>query len=311
MPRSENHTGRAALFVIAASCCFGSISVLTTIALRDGVPLVTIMFWRYALATIALAGIVGANARRGVGTSAEPRTPVRLSWTLLIVGGIGQTAVSYTSLRALEYISVATLAFLFYTYPAWVAVYSALRRTDRITPVRLVALVVALVGVAAIVGSPFDARIRLAGVALALASAVIYGVYLPYVDALQRGMTPMVAALHIAAGTSVIFGVAMLAHGGPFLPPTVASGASILTLALACTVLGFWLVLAGMDTIGPVRTAIIATVEPFYTTLLGAAVLAQAPGVNTGIGGALIAIAVIVIQRAGRNESVAAAPEPV
>lgn len=311
MSRSENHTGRAALFVVAASCCFGSISVLTTIALRDGVPLVTIMFWRYALATLALAGIVHVNARRNAGPSGGGRAPVRLSWTLLIVGGVGQTAVSYISLRALAYISVATLAFLFYTYPAWVAVYSVLRRTDRITPVRLVALAVALVGVATIVGSPFDARLRIAGVVLALAAAVIYGVYLPSVNALQRGMTPMVAALHIAAGTSVIFGVAMLARGGPFLPPTLASAASILTLALACTVFGFWLVLAGMDTIGPVRTAIISTVEPFYTTLLGAAALGQAPGVNTGIGGALIAIAVIVIQRAGRSESVAAAPEPV
>jgi drug/metabolite transporter (DMT)-like permease len=67
-----------------------------------------------------------------------------------------------------------------------------------------------------------------------------------------------------------------------------------------------------MDTLGPVRTAIIATIEPFYTTLLGAAVLAQAPGVNTAIGGVLIAIAVIVIQRAGRREAMnGAAPEPV
>lgn len=301
MPGSEKHTGRAALFVIAASCCFGSISVLTTIALRGGVPLVAVMFWRYALATLALIPIVLRS------------TPRKFSVPLLIIGGVGQAAVSYVSLRALDYISVATLAFLFYTYPAWVAVYSALRRTDRITPVRAIALIVALAGVATIVGSPFDARISLIGVTLALASAVIYGVYLPSIDTMQRGMTPMLAALHIAAGTTIAFGVMALAYRGPLIPATLASAASILTLALVCTVLGFWLILAGMNTLGPVRTAIIATVEPFYTTLLGAAVLAQAPGVNTGIGGAMIAIAVTVIQRAGRRDAAhrAAAPEPV
>ena len=299
------HTGGAALFVIAASCCFGSISVLTTIALRGGVPLVTVMFWRYALATIALIPIVMRGFARGA-----PRT---LSWPLLIIGGVGQTAVSFVSLRALDYISVATLAFLFYTYPAWVTLYSALRRTDRITPVRLVALIVALIGVATIVGSPFDARINVIGVMLALASAVIYGVYLPAIDGMQRGMTPMLAALHITAGSTVCFLVLAGIHGGPFIPNTISSGASIITLALACTVLGFWLILAGMDTLGPVRTAIIATIEPFYTTLLGAAVLAQAPGVNTAIGGVLIAIAVIVIQRAGRRDDALrrAVPEPV
>lgn len=305
MPRSEKHTGRAALFVIAASCCFGSISVLTTIALRDAVPLTTVLFWRYAIATLALTPIVMRILR-------TTDAPQRFSWPLLVFGGVGQTAVSYVSLRAIDYISVATLAFLFYTYPAWVALYSALRRTDRITPVRLVALVVALVGVATIVGSPLDARISLAGVALALASAVIYGVYLPTIDGMQRGMTPMVAALHITAGSTITFGVMALAHGGPYLPHTIPASLSILALALACTVLGFWLILAGMDTLGPVRTAIIATIEPFYTTLLGAAVLAQAPGVNTAIGGVLIAIAVIVIQRAGRREAMnGAAPEPV
>lgn len=313
MPASEKHTGthtgmhtgRAALFVIAASCCFGSISVLTTIALRGGVPLVTIMFWRYALATVALVPVVMRGFARG--------TPRRLSWPLLVIGGLGQTAVSYVSLRALDYISVATLAFLFYTYPAWVALYSALRRTDRITPARLVALIVALVGVATIVGSPLHTRISIIGVSLALASAVIYGVYLPTVDAMQRGLTPMLAALHIAAGTSLCFLVGAIAHGGPLIPTTLASGASIVTLALACTVLAFWLILDGMDTLGPVRTAIIATIEPFYTTLLGAAVLAQAPGVNTAIGGALIAVAVIGIQRAGRRDTASqrAAPEPV
>lgn len=317
MPGSENHTrahtpthapahaGRAALFVIAASCCFGSISVLTTIALRGGVSLVTVMFWRYTLATVALVPIVLRERAR--------TAPHKFSWTLLIVGGLGQTAVSYVSLRALDYISVATLAFLFYTYPAWVALYSALRRTDRITPVRLVALIIALVGVGTIVGSPFDARISLIGVMLALASAIIYGVYLPTIDTMQRGMTPMAAALHITAGTAITFAVAAIAHRGPFIPTTLASGASIITLALLCTVIGFWLILAGMNMIGPVRTAIIATIEPFYTTLLGAAVLAQAPGVNTAIGGVLIAIAVIVIQRAGRREDATrrATPEPI
>lgn len=316
MPGSENHTraharthaGRAALFVIAASCCFGSISVLTTIALRGGVSLVTVMFWRYTLATLALIPIVLRERTR----NAPQKLSQKLSWTLLIVGGLGQTAVSYVSLRALDYISVATLAFLFYTYPAWVALYAALRRTDRITPVRLVALIIALVGVGTIVGSPFDARISLVGVTLALASAIIYGVYLPTIDTMQRGMTPMAAALHITTGTAITFAVAAVAHHGPFIPTTLASGASIITLALLCTVVGFWLILAGMDMIGPVRTAIIATIEPFYTTLLGAAVLAQAPGVNTAIGGVLIAIAVIVIQRAGRREDAAqrAAPEP-
>ena len=49
---------------------------------------------------------------------AIPRQRVIL---LLVIGGCGQALITYLSLHALEYISVGPLAFLFYTYPAWVA----------------------------------------------------------------------------------------------------------------------------------------------------------------------------------------------
>jgi drug/metabolite transporter (DMT)-like permease len=49
--------------------------------------------------------------------------------------------------------------------------------------------------------------------------------------------------------------------------------------------------------LGTVRTAIISTVEPFYTAVLGAIVLGQAAGPGTIAGGALIAAAVLLLQR--------------
>jgi drug/metabolite transporter (DMT)-like permease len=54
--------------------------------------------------------------------------------------------------------------------------------------------------------------------------------------------------------------------------------------------------------LGPVRTAIVSTAEPFFTAALAAVVLAEPLTVRTGLGGVLIAAAVVLLQRTGRVE---------
>jgi len=55
--------------------------------------------------------------------------------------------------------------------------------------------------------------------------------------------------------------------------------------------------LAGLRVLGPVRTAITSTVEPFWTTLLGVVLLGQSIGVGTIVGGVAIMGAVLLLQR--------------
>jgi drug/metabolite transporter (DMT)-like permease len=80
------------------------------------------------------------------------------------------------------------------------------------------------------------------------------------------------------------------------------------TMAVLSTVLAFIAFLRGLAVIGPVRTAIVSTIEPFWTALLGGLVLSQALGPRTLLGGVCIAAAVVLLQLGhGR----AATPEPV
>jgi drug/metabolite transporter (DMT)-like permease len=293
-PAPDARIARATALIALSACGFGSISVLTTLVGRAGTPLVPAMLWRFVIAVALLAALVAVRRARGT-------LEVRFSPALLLMGGLGQALITYLSLSALDYIPVAPLAFLFYTYPAWVAIASAVRGVDRITPVRAVALVAALAGVAVIVGPPVGAAHEMSlhpiGIALALASAIAYGLYLPAMSTLQRGVDPMVAALHVITGATAAFAIGAAVTGAIASPVTLPALAGIAVLALASTIGAFWLLLAGLETLGPVRTAIVATVEPFFTMLLGAAVLHDQLSVRTGVGGALIALAVIVIQR--------------
>jgi drug/metabolite transporter (DMT)-like permease len=70
----------------------------------------------------------------------------------------------------------------------------------------------------------------------------------------------------------------------------------ILTLTIFSTVLPSVFFLMGLIRLGPVRTAIISTVEPFLTAILGVIVLSQPLTLPTLLGGALIVSAVVVLQ---------------
>jgi drug/metabolite transporter (DMT)-like permease len=143
-------------------------------------------------------------------------------------------------------------------------------------------------------------------VLLALSSALLYAVYIPLIDRLGRGLPPAVTSTYAAGGAGIILIVVALAQGGLALRLAPIGWGAVIVLAVLCTVLAFLAFLRGLAEIGPVRTAIVSTIEPFWTALLGSAVLGQPIGPRTLAGGVLIASAVIVLQF-GQRASIAPA----
>jgi len=67
-------------------------------------------------------------------------------------------------------------------------------------------------------------------------------------------------------------------------------------LVLFSTVLPSVFFLMGLMRLGPVRTAIVSTVEPFLTAVIGAVVLSQPMSPRILAGGAMIVGAVVLLQ---------------
>ena len=288
MKPPDTSIGRATLLIVVSALSFGSISVLTVLITGAGVPLLTAMAWRYVVAAALFLPIIGV---RQLGSIPRQRLV-----QLLLIGGFGQALITYLSLHALEYIPVGPLAFLFYTYPAWVALLAAIRRTERLTSVRAVALTLALVGVAVMVGAPSTDKLNPTGVVLALASALLYSAYLPSLEHLQQWMPALVSAFLLIVGAAITFVIAALFSRQLDLPTGAPVWSNIFLLALVSTVIAFSALIKGLSVLGPVRTAVIATVEPFFTAVLGVAVLGNQLTLTTLVGGILIASAVLLIQ---------------
>lgn len=284
-----------------SACCFGTIAILVTVGTRAGARLVEILAWRYLLAALLLAALTGGPA--------AVRRAGRRGVAVMALAGGGQALVAGLTLTALRFIPTATMAFLFYTYPAWVTVISALRGKEPLTGRRLAALALSLGGIFAMVGLPgvrtaSDATL---GVLLALAGALAYALYIPMLGRFSSELgAPLVATL-TSAGACVIVATTALASGGIDLTQPAVVWTAIVIMAVVCTVIGFLCFLHGLETLGPVRTAIVSTVEPFWTALLASLVLAQPLTVRVLTGGALVAAAVIMLNLPSRETSAVAA----
>ena len=279
-------------YTILAAAGFGAVSTLTALATREGVSLFTVLAWRYVLGAVVMVTWVRLRG--------APRTPGRDALKFMVIGGGGQALLVGMALSSTRWIGVATLAFLFYTYPAWVTLVQAVRGTERLTAARVTALALSFGGTALMVGPPTGSALPWQGVALALGAAMIYGIYIPVMRALQKDYWVTVTSAYGKLGSSICF--LMLAVGTRSFTASFSgtAWAAVIGLTLWSTVLPSVFFMMGLLRLGPVRTAIVSTIEPFLTALLGAVVLQQTLPTTTLLGGLLIAGAVVVLHLARR-----------
>jgi drug/metabolite transporter (DMT)-like permease len=281
---------------VLGAFCFGAIAIFVVLARRTGAPLSSILAWRFLTAAVLLTFAAG-----GVRALRIPRAR---AIRVLLVGGGGQALISFLALRALDHLPAGTNAFLFYTYPAWVAIFAFVSGTERVDLRRLAALVISFLGIAVMVGTPWSetTRVPVVGVLLSLSAAACYGLYIPAIGRMQEGIAPTVMSAYVSLGAGIVHIINGLATESLTLQLAPAAWASIAGFAIIGTAIAFLFFLRGLAVLGSVRTAIVSTIEPFFTTVLGAVVLAQPLPPTTLAGGALIACAVILLQRRARSD---------
>jgi drug/metabolite transporter (DMT)-like permease len=290
---------RATLLIVISACCFGSLTTVTLLSMHAGMSLMNVIFWRFSIAALLLA-LITWHVRR---THRFDKT----AWRLMAIGGIAQALISYLSFKSLDYLPVGALAFLFYTYPAWVAIIASARGKEALTGSRLFALVIAMSGIAVMVEAPHVEIFSTTGILMALGTALLYALYLPMIHEAQRALPPLVSSFYLITGIAITFLVVSVATGGISIPQTAALWGYLLLLSVVGTVFAFGALMAGLHVLGPVRTSIISTVEPFFTAILGAVILEQGLTLAVIAGGILIAAAVVILEQSSvREEPVAA-----
>lgn len=269
---------RGWLLFAAMSVIWGVPYLLIRVAVRDLTPS-TLVFSRTALAALVLLPVAG-----GMG---QLRAPLA-RWVPLLAFTVIEIALPWLLLGTAEQrVSSSLTALLIAAVPLVGAVIARTTGArERLGGGTAAGLLVGLAGVAAIVGlnvrgtSP-AALVEIAGVAVCYAvGPAILQRWLADVPAL--GVIALSLALTAAAYAPVA------AFSRPHEVPSAGALASVVTLALACTAVGFVLFFALIAEIGPVRATVITYINPAVAAVLGVVVLNEHFTAGMGIGFVLV-----------------------
>jgi drug/metabolite transporter (DMT)-like permease len=277
---------QGSLLVVVSSVAFGAMAIFARYAYAAGVDAISLLFLRFATAGAVMLGIM---LLRGI---KFPRVKVLFGY--LLMGGVGYVAQSFSYFTALTLASASSVALLLYSFPAMVALLETLLFKQKLSALKLVALVLSLAGVAFTIG--FDIQGKPLGIILALTAAVVYSGYILTGNTLAGKVTVLASSTVIMLSAGVVFGIWTLFQG--FHPPVSLGGwLAVLGIILISTIFAMLSFFVGLEKIGATNAAMLSTFEPVTTVLLAALFLGEAVSMVTVLGGGMILGATLLLTR--------------
>ena len=273
------------LLIIVSAVSFGTLAIFGRYAFADGIDIFTLLFLRFTLAAIVIAGLLILR---------RERMPCGKELYLLIgMGAMGYVGQSFSYLAAIKFASAGLVALLLYLYPVFVAILSTIFLKEKITRLKVVALAFATLG-AAMTAKPQGGQWT--GILLALSAAVIYSIYIIVGTGVMKNVSAVPSSTVIFASAGVVFGV-LAAVNHPHWPLSSSGWLAIVAIMLIATVLPVVTFLEGLKRIGPTNASMLSTLEPVVTFLLAGRLFGEKLGPISLIGGGLILTAVILLTR--------------
>lgn len=287
------------LMVAGAAILWGSLGVIYTLAIRQGVDTSALAFWRASLAGIVMVGGLSLFRPRLLRIRRRD-IPFFVAFGVLSIG-----ALSVVYILAVDRIGVATAAVLFYTAPAWVTLLAWRLYGESLTPIKVIALLLAFGGTALVAEAHDPAKLRLnaSGLFFGLASGFTYAMYTIFGRRALQSYRPLTTVTYsLAFGGLVLVplisiqDVRFVAQGPPSLWAILA------VMALGPTVVSYILYTHGLEYIEASVASIIATLEPVSAAVLGYLILDQRLTPTQTVGGVLILMAVILLAASRRRQ---------
>jgi Predicted permeases len=273
------------LLIAVSAASFGTLAIFGRFLYADGLDTFTMLFLRFGFAALLMTVILLVRKEK------FPQGKVLLQ--LIGMGALGYVGQSFSYLSAIKYASAGLVALLLYLYPAFVFILSAIVLREKVTWIKVTALVLALLGTALTVD---PAGGQLPGVLFSIAAALIYSVYIIVGTKVMKHVSAVQSSMVIFASAGAAYGV-LMAINGVHLPATSHGWINIAGIVMVATVIPVVTFLAGLERIGPTNAAMLSTLEPVVTVLLAAWIFEERLQAIVILGGGLILVAVILLTR--------------
>ncbi|NLW08136.1 MAG: DMT family transporter [Clostridia bacterium] len=278
---------------IVSAAALGAESIAAKLAYAGGANILTILAIRYLLAALLFWGVL--FTRPGL----QKPAGATLGWlTFVALSGQGTTVLLL--FYSFQYIPAAVAILFFYVFPAVVTLLAAIFLREALTKAKLLALAITFCGLIIILGVP-GSNLDTRGVIAALLAALTNGYYIVGQTRLLKEVNPLVYNAYMTLTIGLGFLLLALTSASFNLDFNLQAWLAIAVLILVCTVLAFVAMAWGLVLIGASRVAIISTVEPIVTAILGYLILGELLKPGQVLGGLIILAGVAWLQISGRR----------
>ncbi len=304
---AKSHALRGYLFIAAAGLCWAVSATLGRAAFTGRLagsavqpigPLI-IAQSRTTISFLILAPVF--LLRRG---TAGLRMARRDLWQCLALGVFGFAASNFCYYLAIQRTNVATAIILQYTAPMWVLLYLVARGVQRATLRRVCSVVLALIGIALVIGLFGSGGFRMdtLGVIAAQAAAFSFAYYNVAASALLQRYDRWRVLLFALLGAAVFWlfvnppWTVLAAHY------TRAQWLFLLVFAVTSVLLPFSLYFGGLQYLDATRAIVTSCLEPVFSILIAALALGEVVGPVQIVGIVVVLSATIVVQLPERKK---------
>jgi len=248
------------LFITAAAVLWGMIGPFARLAFSEGVLPMEVAFWRATLAWV----FFGTHAAILREVRMQPR-----DWPALLVFALTGVALFYGSYQlAVKSGGAALASVLLYTAPAWVVVLARIFFKEALTPAKLVALTLTLLGITGVSlggsGDPGAGLAVSAGALIAgLTAGFSYSLYYIFGKHFSnRYSSPNLFFYMLPIGAVCLFPLVEFSHKTP------TAWAVLFCIAFFSTYGAFYCYYIGLKHMEASQASITATLEPVVAAVV-------------------------------------------
>lgn len=276
---------------IIAAVTYGT-NPLFALPLYDaGMDADSVLFFRYLFALPIIALMIKARGRSFKVTRKE--------LLHLIVFGILMSLSSLTLFQSYTYMDAGIASTLLFVYPIMVALLMAVFFREKLTAATVFCIALALGGIGLLYRSSDGSTLNLTGVALVMASALSYAIYIVGINrkALKSVATLTLTFYVLLSGMS-LFAV-RTGINGLSTPDRWYLWGNLIALAVFPTAISFICTTRAIQNIGSTPTAILGALEPVTAVFIGVTVFGESLTFRIVCGILMIVSAVVIIITGG------------
>ena len=273
---------------IIAGISYGTNPLFAKPLLESGVPVLVMLFFRYGISVLLLAGWMLLKN--------EPFRVKGRELGLLAVLGLLFACSSLFLFASYAFIPSGLATTLVYLYPVFVALIMVLLRFYPSWQTWL--SIIATFGGLLLLSQPSGgALIKPLGILLAICSALSYAFYLVIVNRSKRikQVSEHTLTLYALLTGMILFATLRICQGGSFVEGigTAADWANLLGLAIVPTMISMLTLAISSRYIGPTKTSVLGVFEPLTAILIGTVLFRETLSMKMAVG-IIICVAAVV-----------------